>query len=60
MTIELDKPLESHAQMLGISLAIFSMVSSVFSGVVVVLYGDVMNPIFRITMMIFVKALRGG
>ena len=33
------------------------MVAPRFSGVLVVLYGDVVNPIFNITMIIFVKVL---
>ena len=33
------------------------MVDQIFSGVIVVLSGDVVNPIFFITLMIFVKVL---
>ena len=33
------------------------MVDPRFFGVILVLYGDVVNPIFRITLMIFLKGL---
>ena len=33
------------------------MVAPIFSGVIVVLSGDAANPIFRFTMMIFIKGL---
>ena len=34
------------------------MVSKIFSGVIVVLYGDTVNPIFHINMMIFGENLQ--
>ena len=55
LKIYLNKPLETHDQMVGISCC--SMVTPRFSVVLVVLYGDVVNPIFCITLIIFVKVL---
>ena len=57
MTIDLNKPLNTHYQMVGISGATCSLVVPSFSVVFVVLSGDVVNPIFRITLMIFFHGL---
>ena len=43
--------------MVGRSCAIFSLLDPSFSGVILVMSGDVVNPIFLITMMIFVNGL---
>ena len=53
----MDKPLYTHEQMVGRSLVIFSIDAANFSGLIVALYGDIVNPIFHITLMIFVKVL---
>ena len=42
-TIEMNKLLENHEHIVGNSWAIFSMVPPRFSGVIVVLSGDVVN-----------------
>ena len=42
----MNKPLETHEQIVGNSRAIFSMVAPRFSGLIVVMYGDVVNSIF--------------
>ena len=43
--------------MVGRSCAIFSLLDPNFSGVILVISGDVVNPIFLIPMMIFVNGL---
>ena len=53
----MNKLLDTHEQIVGNSWAIFSMVAAIFYGVIVVLYGDVVSSIFRITMIILVKDL---
>ena len=53
LTIETKKPFETHGQIAGNSWVIYSMVSPIFYGAIVILSGDVMNPIFLITLMIF-------
>ena len=57
LTIEMNGPLEIHEQIVGNEWSICSMVAPSFYGVIVVLSGDVVNSIFRITLIIFVKAL---
>ena len=47
----------TREQIVGNSLAIFSMVAPSFNGVNVVLSGDVVNSIFRTNLIIFVKDL---
>ena len=51
------KPLDTHEQTVGKSLYICSIFAPIFSGVVVVLSGDVVNSIFHITVIIFFKGL---
>ena len=55
LTIDLNKPLDIHEQMVGRSCC--SMFAPSSSGVIVVLSGDVVNPIFCTTLMIFVEVL---
>ena len=55
LKIELKKTLETHEQMLGRSCC--PMISLIFSVVLVVLYGDVVSPIFFITLMTFFEYL---
>ena len=55
--MEFNKPSDTYEQIVGNSWSIFSMVDWIFSGVIVVLFVDVINPIFCITLMIFVKVL---
>ena len=57
MTIQLNKPLETHEHIVGNSREIFSMVVPKFYGVIVMIYGDVVNSIFCITLIVFVKYL---
>ena len=57
MKIEMNQPLEAHEKIVGNSWALLSMVASIFYGAIVVLSGDVVNSIFRIILMIFVKGL---
>ena len=54
----MKKPLKTHNQIVEDLLEMFSMVYKIFYGVFVVLSGDVMNLIFCITLMIFVKGLQ--
>ena len=56
-TIEMNKLFDTHEPIVGNSWYIFSMVARIFSSVIVVLSGHVVNPIFCITLMIFVKGL---
>ena len=49
--------LETNENIVGHSWAILSMVAPNVSGVILVLSGDVANPIFHINHMIFVKGL---
>ena len=55
LTIDLNQPLETHDQMVG--RLCYLIVAPIFSGVLVVLYSDLVNPIFRITLMIFFEVL---
>ena len=57
MTMELNKPLETHEQMVVYPWEILSMVTPIFYGVLVVISGDVVNSIFCINLIIFVKYL---
>ena len=57
MTIKINKQLETHEKVVEKSWAICSIVAPRFSGIIEVMYGDVVNTIFCITMMIFVKVL---
>ena len=57
LTIEINKPLETYEHIVGNSWAIFPMVSPNFYVVIVVMSGDVVNPIFCITLVIFVEVL---
>ena len=54
-TIKISKPLETHEQIVGNQWEILSMVYPIFYVVIVVMSGDVLNPIILITLMIFVK-----
>ena len=54
----MNKPLDAHKQVVGNSWSISSMVAPILSGVIVVLSGDEVNPIFCITLIIFFKGLR--
>ena len=54
MKIEMNKYLMNHEQIVRNAWDIFSMVSLDFSSVIVLLSGDVVNPIFCIILMIFV------
>ena len=53
----MKKPLENHEHIVGKSQAISSMVTPIFYDVIIVLSGDILNPIFCITPMIFVNGL---
>ena len=53
----MNEALETNDQIFGNSWAICLMVAPNFYGVIVVLYGDVLNSIFPITLIIFVKYL---
>ena len=57
MIIYLNKPLDTHDCMVGLSWSILSMFAPIFYGVLVVLSGGVVNPIFWISLMIFVEIL---
>ena len=57
MTMELKGPLEDHEHIVGNSWDICSVVFPSFYGVIVVLSGDVVNSLFCITLIIFVKDL---
>ena len=52
-----EKSLETHELIVGISWEICSMVAPSFYVAIVVLYGDVENLLFRITLITFVKFL---
>ena len=58
LTIETKKPLETYEHIVGNSWVIFSMFAP-FSSVIVVHSVDVVNRIFRIILMIFVKVFQG-
>ena len=49
--------METHERIVGNSWAILSMVDPRFYVVIVMIYGDLVNSIFRITLIIFVKYL---
>ena len=53
----MNKPVDNHRQIVGNSVSILSMFVPSFSGVIVVMSSDVVNPTFRITLMIFFKTL---
>ena len=53
----MNQLLETHKHIVGKSRPIFSMVAPSFSGVIVVIYGNVVYPIFYFTIMVFVKVL---
>ena len=55
--MDLNKTLETHERIVGKSLDIFSMVEPSFYDVIVVISSDVVNSIFRITLIIFFKCL---
>ena len=55
---ETNKPLETHEQIVGYSWTTFSIVATSFSGVVIVMSGYIVSPIFHITLMIFVNFLQ--
>ena len=57
LTIEINKPLDTHYQMVGHSWSICSMVAPIFFGITVGMYGDIVNSIFCIPLMIFVNSL---
>ena len=57
LTIEMNKPFETHEHIFGNSWDILSMVAPMFSGFIVVLSGYVVNQIFCITLIKFVKGL---
>ena len=46
LKIEMDKLLDTNKEIVGNSTAIISMVDQIFSGVHLILYGDVVHPIF--------------
>ena len=58
MKRQLKKQSENHEHMVGNQWATFSMVITRFSGVIVVMSGDVAKKIFQITLIIFVKGLQ--
>ena len=58
ITIEMNEQLDTNEQIFGNLQAILSMVAPIFSVVIVVLFGYSVNPIFSITMMIFVNGLQ--
>ena len=53
LKIWINKPLDTHEKVVGNLWAIYSMFATRFSSVIVVLAGDVVNSIFRISLMIF-------
>ena len=53
----MNKLLKTQEQIFGNSWAIFSKVPPRFYDVIVVIYGDVVNSIFGITLILFVKYL---
>ena len=57
LTIETNKLLEIHENIVGNSCSILSIVAPSFSGVISVLNGYVVNPIFCVYLMIFLKVL---
>ena len=42
----MNTPSENYEHILGNSRTIFSMVAPIFSGVIIMLFGDAVNPIF--------------
>ena len=56
----MNKLLEIHEPIFGNPWAIFSLVVTTFSRVIIFLYGEIVNPIFHITMMIFDNVLQIG
>ena len=59
LIIEMTKLLENNEHIVGKSWAIWSIIYPIFSVVIVVMSGDVVNPIFFITLMIFIEVLQG-
>ena len=55
--MELNKKLDNHEHMVGRSWDICSLLAQNISGIIAVLSGDVVNPLFFITLMIFVNGL---
>ena len=53
MKTEINKPMEPYEYIVGNSWYTFSMVSTSFFGVIIVLSGDIVNHIFLINLMIF-------
>ena len=58
LTRKITKMLKTHEQIVENSWATYPMSATRFSGLILVLSGDVLNPIFCITMIIFVKNLQ--
>ena len=57
LKIEMIQQLETHEQSLGNLWYIYSIVEPICFGVILILSGDVVNPISRITLVIFFEVL---
>ena len=58
IAIELNKPLDTHEYIVGISWAICSNFATTLSGVIIFLFSEVVNSIFYIALGILVKILQ--
>ena len=58
MEIEINKPLDTHEKIVGISWSTWSIAATTFSGVIIMMSGELADPIFHTTLDIFVKGLQ--